>query len=425
MTRNFGGLNLAESMTYTTNGQLATVKDANNNVTTYGYDSFDRFLTTTYPNATVDSVAYNPTGTVSQRTTRNNEVFTFLYDELNRQLSKDPPGMSNTVTTTYDKTGLVDLVTTNGTATFNHDCVALKYLSLDPTNRVWAREADSYLPSIALGDVMRGIALGRVEESRHAAFTNGELVTVFLGWEDYSVIEGEALKPLQMDLRIPLSARFALFEHIGSPVYFGLTDIGKIRPGDHVVVTAAAGAVGSLAVQMARNLGAARVVGVAGSDEKCGWLTSELGADAAVNYRRGRLRDELRAACPHGIDLFFDNVGGEGLEIALDLLNMHGRIVICGAIGGYEADGAQPGPRNLLNLVFKRARMEGFVCFDYVADTTAWARMEADITRWHLAGQLRYRVDLVDGLEHAPAAVNRLFDGSNRGKLVVRVSDDT
>lgn len=303
--------------------------------------------------------------------------------------------------------------------------VALKYLSLDPTNRVWAREADSYLPSIGLGEVMRGIALGRVEETRHAAYATGDLVTGFLGWEDYSVIDGDALKPLRMDSRIPLSARFALFEHIGSPAYFGLTDIGRIKAGDHVVVTAAAGAVGSLAVQMARNLGAARVVGVAGSDEKCAWLRDALGADATVNYRKGGLRAALSAACPGGIDLFFDNVGGEGLEIALDLLNMHGRIVICGAIGGYEADGAQPGPRNLLNLVFKRARMEGFVCFDYVADPVAWARMEADITRWHLAGQLKYRVDEVDGLEAAPAAVNRLFDGSNRGKLVVRVSGDT
>ncbi len=299
--------------------------------------------------------------------------------------------------------------------------VRVIYLSLDPTNRVWARQHDSYLPSVGIGEVMRGLALGRVVESRNAAFPVDAIVSGVLAWEDYAISDGTWLKVVKQDSRIPLVARFALFEHIGSPAYFGLKDIGRIKAGDQVVVTAAAGAVGSLAVQMAKNWGA-HVVGIAGSDEKCAWLKRELGADSAVNYRRGPLKDSLHAACPDGIDLFFDNVGGEGLEAALDLINLHARIVICGAIGGYEADGAQPGPRNLLNLVFKRARMEGFVCFDYAADHAAWAQFEADTTAWHLAGKLNYRVDLVAGLEHAPAAVNRLFTGANQGKLIVQVS---
>lgn len=204
--------------------------------------------------------------------------------------------------------------------------------------------------------------------------------------------------------------------------YFGLLDIAKPNAGETVLVSAAAGAVGSLAGQIAKIVGC-RVVGIAGSDDKCQWITQELGFDAAVNYRNEkRLVNALAKACPNGIDVYFDNVGGETLEAALDLLNLKARIAVCGMIAGYNSTDSKghvaAGPRNLLQLVIKRARMEGFLVLDY------WDRAAEAIgtlAKWHEEDRLKYRVHQIDGLENAPAAMNQLFDGSHHGKLLIKI----
>ncbi len=299
------------------------------------------------------------------------------------------------------------------------------YLSLDPSNRIWAREEASYAPPVAVGEVMRGFAIGRVMESRNAAYPEGALLSGFTGWEDYMVTDCAGMARAEMPEGIPLEARFAIFEHIGTPAYIGLTEIGKLKKGDTVVVSAAAGAVGSLAVQMAKNLGAGRVVAIAGSDAKCRWLTDELGADVAVNYKRGNLGAALAAACPDGVDVFFDNVGGETLEAVLELINMNARIAMCGAISGYDSDCKQPGPSNLSALLFKRAKMEGFICLDYAGNKAIWEKAHSDITKWYREGRLKYRLDVVEGLENAPKAVIKLSEGKNEGKLLVKVSSES
>ena len=301
--------------------------------------------------------------------------------------------------------------------------IRLVYLSMDPTNRVWTREKYTYMDPVPVDGVMRGIAMGEVVRSRNADFPEGAVVTGVLGWEDYAVSDGTGLSIVQPQEGVPLPAHFALFGHIGIPAHVGLTEIGKLQAGETLVVSAAAGAVGSLTVQIGKILGA-RVVAIAGSDEKCRYLEETLGADATINYKRGPIGEAMAAACPDGIDVYFDNVGGEMLEAALDLINMNARIVMCGAISIYNSDCDVPGPRNLFNLLFKRARIEGFVCFDYAADPELWTRVHEDIARWHREGRLTYRLDIVEGLENTPAAVTRLFTGANQGKQLVRVADE-
>jgi NADPH-dependent curcumin reductase len=294
------------------------------------------------------------------------------------------------------------------------------YLSLDPTNRGWANSTATYLPPVALGSVMRGFGLGVVEESRHPALRRGDFVQGLLGWQTYAVVDGTAVTRFERDPGLPLEAYMAVLGFIGATAYFGLLEVGSAKPGETVVVSGAAGAVGSLVGQIGRILGC-RVVGTAGSDEKCRWLTEELGFDAAINYKRERLLSSLRRHCDSGIDVHFENVGGEVLNAALACLNTRARIVICGLISQYNELVPPPGPRFIGNLLIKRARMEGFIVMDYQARFPEALRA---LARWMAEGRLRYRTDIVEGLEQAPTAVNRLFDGANIGKLLVRVSDD-
>ncbi len=293
--------------------------------------------------------------------------------------------------------------------------VRTEYLSLDPTNRGWAA-GDTYLPAVPLESVMRGFGVGRVVESRDPRFAPGDAVSGLLGWQRYAALDGRALAKLP-DVGLPLEAHLGLLGHIGLTAWVGLLEVGRPKAGETLVVSAAAGAVGSLVGQIGRILGL-RVVGVAGSDEKCRWLTETLGFDAAVNYRKTIVRAGLRRACPDGIDVYFDNVGGATLEAVLALVNLHARIVVCGLISQYTAKGPVPGP-NLGPLLVQRARMEGFIVLDHLDKAAA---ATADLVRWHREGRLKYRLDVVEGLENAPLAVNRLFEGGNTGKLVVRVS---
>ncbi len=294
------------------------------------------------------------------------------------------------------------------------------YLSLDPTNRGWLYDHATYMPPVALGDVMRGIAIGVVEESRDAGFRLGDLVSGMLGWQDYAVADASALSPVRKHPALPLTAQFGLLGHIGLTAYFGLLDIGKPKPGETLVVTGAAGAVGSLAGQIGKIMGC-RVVGIAGTDEKCRWIKETLGFDEAINYRTEPLVESLERHCPGGVDIDFENVGGEALDAILGLINVRARIVLCGLISQYNASAPVPGPYNFVNVLIRRARVEGFIILDYFHRA---GEAESQLTTWFKEGKIRYRVDVAEGLENAPKSVNRLFDGSHQGKLIVKVSEE-
>ena len=296
--------------------------------------------------------------------------------------------------------------------------VRVIYLSLDPTNRGWAA-GDTYLPAVPLDGVMRGIAIGRVEESRAPGLAPGDVVQGLLGWQRYAVLPANALTKLP-PIPLPLSAHFGLLGHIGLTAWVGLLQVGQPKEGETLVVSAAAGAVGSLVGQIGKIHGM-RVVGVAGTDEKCRWLTEELGFDAAVNYKQERVLSRLRRLCPAGIDVHFENVGGHVLDAALACINTRARIVLCGLISQYNEFVPPPGPRFLGNVLMRRARIEGFLVIDY---EDRYREAMTPLSRWLAEGRLRYRTDVVDGLERAPTAVNRLFEGANTGKLLVRVSDE-
>ncbi|MFW9809661.1 MAG: NADP-dependent oxidoreductase [Candidatus Thorarchaeota archaeon] len=293
------------------------------------------------------------------------------------------------------------------------------YLSLDPAAWGWMQEWISYVPALNIGDVMHGINLGIIEESRNAKFKTGDFVYGMLGWQDFAVTDGKGLLKFQIDPSFPLSAYLSVFGLTGLTAYFGLLDIGKPKAGETLVVSAAAGAVGSIVGQIGKIMGC-HVVGIAGTDEKCHWLTEELGFDASINYKTEPLRKSLLAHCPNGIDIYFDNVGGVILEKVLTLINLRARIVLCGMISQYDIK-TMGSNLNLSSVIVKRARIEGFIVTDYFHRV-----QEAidDLQEWVKAGQIQYRDDIVDGLENAPDAIGKLFDGSNKGKLMVRVPKD-
>ena len=291
------------------------------------------------------------------------------------------------------------------------------YLSIDPTYRAWMNETPTYLPPIPIGDVMRGVAIGVVEQSNKPAFPEGAHVQGLLGWQDYAVSNGSGLTLLPDNPAIPLTAYFAVYGHIGMTAYFGLLDVGKPKAGETLVVSAAAGATGSLVGQIGKIQGC-RVVGIAGGEAKCRWLTEELGFDAAIDYKRGSVLEDLKTHCPNGVDVCFENVGGEILDAVLSLINLRARIVLCGLISQYNADKPVPGPYNFANILLRRARVEGFIVLDYV--NRAQECFE-HLGKWIAEGRLKYRVDLVEGLDQTPQALRKLFAGTNQGKLIVKV----
>jgi NADPH-dependent curcumin reductase len=294
------------------------------------------------------------------------------------------------------------------------------YLSLDPANRGWLRDVKSYIPAVAIGEVMRGISIGVVEQSRHPDFRAGDIVRGMLGWQDYAITDGLGTTRLPSEPGLPLTAFMGLFGIIGPTAYFGLLDIGKPKAGDTLVVSGAAGAVGSLVGQIGKIKGC-RVLGIAGTDEKCRWITEKLGFDAAINYKTESVGESLKTHCPDGIDLYFDNVGGQILDAVLNLINVRARIVICGTISQANATEPVSGPYNFRNILTQRARVEGFIVLDYVE---RFQEAIENLKKWLAEGKIQYRVDLVNGLENAPCAVNKLFDGSNKGKLIIKISEE-
>lgn len=291
------------------------------------------------------------------------------------------------------------------------------YLSIDPTNRIWMTDMPGYLPPVQLGEVMRGIAVGVVEESRSAALPTGTHVTGLLGWQDYAITDGAGLRPMPQGLSVPPSFFLGLFGHIGLTAYFGLLEVGRPRAGETLVVSAAAGATGSLVGQIGKIKGC-RVVGIAGGAEKCRRLTEELGFDAAVDYKAGAVLEQLQQHCPAGVDVYFENVGGALLDDVLSLINLRARVVLCGQIAQYNADAPVPGPYNFGRILMQRARVEGFIVLDYAARAP---EAFADLGRWYAEGRLKYREEIVAGLERAPETLTRLFTGAHDGKLVVKV----
>ncbi|MEW9898144.1 NADP-dependent oxidoreductase [Chitinivorax sp. PXF-14] len=292
------------------------------------------------------------------------------------------------------------------------------YLSLDPAMRGWLIDRPSYVPPVQIGEIMRGLAVGVVEESMHPKFAKGDTVQGMFGWQERVVSNGEGVTKLPAS-PLPLTANLGLFGLAGMTSYFGLLDVGQPKEGETLLVSGAAGSVGSLVGQIGKIKGL-RVVGIAGSDDKCEWLVNELGFDAAVNYKKGDLRTQLKEACPKGVDVYFENVGGEILDTVLSVMNPFGRVVVCGLISQYNATEKVPGPYNFAMVISKRLRIQGFIATDFGSRVK---EMINDYAQWYMAGKLKYRVDVVQGLEAAPTAINKLFDGSNTGKLIVQVSE--
>jgi len=294
-----------------------------------------------------------------------------------------------------------------------------QWLSCDPTQRAWIA-GDTYLPAVKIGEVMRSFGVGTVVESRHPKFKTGQLVQGLFGWQDYACARPgptSALAPLPEG--VPVQTAMSALGPTGITAYFGLLEIGRPKAGETVVVSGAAGATGSAVGQIAKIHGC-RVVGIAGGAEKCRWLAEEYGFDAAVDYKAEKVGKKLRELCPNGIDIFFDNVGGEILDAALARLAMRGRVVLCGAIARYNDATQAPGPKNYVNLVSQRGRMEGFIVLDYLPRA---AEATAAISRWMKEGRFKDRVDVQEGLENAPATLARLFSGENRGKQLLRIAD--
>lgn len=291
-------------------------------------------------------------------------------------------------------------------------------LSLDPAMRGWMNEGKSYIPPVGIGEVMRAGGVGVVVSSKTPAFPVGTYVSAGLGVQEYRAFTS-AKGVERIDLSIaPLEKWLNALGMPGMTAYFGLLDVGQPKPGETVVVSGAAGAVGQTVGQVAKLKGC-RVVGIAGGAAKCDFVVKELGFDACIDYRAGDVRDGLKKACPSGVDVYFDNVGGEILDTVLTRLNKKARVVICGAISQYNSTTAVKGPANYLSLLVNRARMEGIVVFDY-ADR--YPEGIAQIAEWMKQGKFVSREDVVDGLKHFPEALLKLFNGENFGKLVLRVA---
>jgi NADPH-dependent curcumin reductase CurA len=294
----------------------------------------------------------------------------------------------------------------------------VEYVSLDPAMRGWMNERKSYIPPVELGAVMRAGAVAEVAASEHDGFAVGEHVSFAFGVQEYALSDGQGVTKVDASVA-PLPTYLGTLGMTGMTAYFGLLDEGRPQTGETVVVSAAAGAVGSVVGQIAKLKGC-RVVGIAGGGEKCAWLTGELGFDAAIDYKAADVKAELRKAAPDGVDVYFDNVGGELLDVVLMQLRRGARIVICGAISQYNATDAIKGPSNYMSLLVNRASMKGMVVFDY-ADR--YAQAAAEMAGWIGEGKLITREQVVPGgVEAFPDALLKLFAGENTGKLVLQVS---
>lgn len=294
------------------------------------------------------------------------------------------------------------------------------YLLVPPSMRLWMNEKESYFPPQPLGQVMMGITLGIVEASNHPTFKPGTYVNGMGGWQKWYVAPFDQLMPLAPHPDIPLAAYRTVLDVQGITAYGGFTDICRPKVGETLVVTAAAGSVGSLVCQIARQFDV-RVIGVAGGKEKCDWLRSECGVDGAIDYKADDVGAQLDALCPKGVDMLFENVGGSLMDVVLDRINSRARIALCGMISTYNGEAGQSS-RSLMQLVNKSARMEGFLVLNYL---DRYMEIVPKLQDWVLQGKLKYQIDMLDGLDQTIEAMSRVFHGRNRGVQLVRISAET
>lgn len=329
----------------------------------------------------------------------------------NRQylLAKRPVGAADQDTFSWVQTPVAELAE-------GQICVKNSYLSIDPAMRGWMNDAKSYIAPVGINEVMRALGVGQVLASRHPDFKEGDFVNGALGVQDYFVGKPSGFYRVDPSLA-PLPLYLSALGMTGMTAYFALLNVGEPKAGDTVVLSGAAGAVGSVAGQIAKLKGC-RVVGIAGGAEKCQQLIDELGFDAAIDYKNQDLSAALKRSCPQGVDVYFDNVGGEILDTVLTRLNVGARVVLCGAISQYNNKEAVKGPANYLSLLVNRARMQGMVVMDYAQD---FPKASADLAKWVQEGSLKSKEHIVEGLEQFPKALDMLFSGANYGKLVLKV----
>ncbi len=296
--------------------------------------------------------------------------------------------------------------------------IKTRYLSVDPYQRGRMNAGASYAPGVALGEVMVGGIVGEVVRSNHPEYTEGDIVQANLGWQSYAISDGSGARKVDPDLA-PISTSLGVLGMPGATAYFGLLEIGQPVAGETVLVSGAAGAVGSLVGQIAKIKGC-RAVGIAGSDEKVAHITGDLGLDAAYNYKTSDdHRESVRSGCPNGVDVYFDNVGGVITDAVFQNMNEKGRVSICGQISQYNLESPEHGPRHLWHLIVKRLKVQGFLVFDF-ADR--YSEAFTQMAKWIDEGKLKYREDIVQGIGNAPAAFIGMLGGDNMGKRLIEVA---
>ncbi len=294
------------------------------------------------------------------------------------------------------------------------------FLAFEPAMRGWMIDRPSFVAPVQIGEVMRSACVGEVIESRHPDFQAGDFVHGWFGWQDYAATAaGGEIPVTKIPPGVPLTMPLSVLGLTGLTAYFGLLDIGRPQAGETVVVSGAAGATGSVVGQIASIKGC-RVIGIAGGPDKCEWLTTQAGFDAAIDYKAENVLERLGELCPEGINIFFDNVGGDILDAALTLIAMNARVVLCGGISFYNAEELPAGPKNYFNLILKRARAEGFIVNDYV---DRFEEAGQEIAGWIAAGKLKYQEDIQEGFSNAPKTFLRLFEGKNFGKQLLKIAD--
>jgi NADPH-dependent curcumin reductase CurA len=296
--------------------------------------------------------------------------------------------------------------------------VKIIYISLDPAMRGWMSNSKSYVPPVGIGEVMRALGLGRVVASKNPGFATGDYVYGLLGVQEFAISDGKGLTTVDPAIA-SLPVYLGALGMPGMTAYFGLLDVGQPKPGETVVVSCAAGAVGTIVGQIAKIKGC-RAVGIAGGAEKCRYVVKDLGFDAAIDYKTDDVRKALQQHCPRGVDVYFDNVGGEILDIVLAQLARGARVAICGAISQYNAVTGIKGPSNYLSLLVNRASMKGFLVIDYAG---RYGEAIREMSEWMAAGKLKTREDIVEGFDKFPETLLRLFKGENTGKLMLKLAD--
>ena len=329
-------------------------------------------------------------------------------------LSSRPQGMVNKDNFKFEESELKEIKD-------NQMLLKNLYFGFDPTQRGWLNDMKSYMPPVQIGEVMRSSTISQVIESNVAGFQEGDLVQGSFGWQEFAITDGTAgfMNASKIPENIPPTASLSVYGVTGLTAYFGLLDIGEPKEGETVVISGAAGATGSVAGQIAKIKGC-KVIGIAGGAKKCRWLTEEANFDAAIDYKNSDLSEALSELCPNGIDVVFDNVGGEFLNTSLMLINMNARIVLCGAISTYNNEVPSPGPSNYMSLVINRAKMEGFIVLDYLE---RFPEAISSLREWVEAGKVTYLEDVQEGIENAPDTLIRLFTGQNFGKQLLKISD--